>query len=350
MSVELLPYSNNVFTPPMTKSLYEKLCVARDEKFDRDRNLLGIRAYVGIKYAKPEITDDEVEFFMNCVTSDRDNAIEILILNSIVGLSSENSLSYHMLRILSQRIFNSQFSEEQWISLFYVLADVTDEMTKINGPACPSRNRISYKSSALSEEIIRKLSSEKRANALLQVLKYGKARSFVISLLWRILSNHKYKKSFWRKFVPLLEQSELDRIEREALVSVRKILNNGIHSVPDPIYLFLYWFEFGDDSEICDLRNWIHENTKTDEEFVNFISAFSEKARIRFSKTDDDIIWVVYTDLLEKILGDQKFLDRLLELSKIDCQAGKKANELLRRIKDEEKLIRDGHMLSKYFD
>ena len=338
------------FTPPMTKKLYDKLIVAREEKIDRDRRVTGILSFAGIKHLKPEITDDEVEFFMDCVTSDRDNAIEILIINSIVGLSSENSLSYHMLRKLSLRIINTQYSEEQWMSLFYVLADVTDEMTKINGPACPSRNRISYKSSALSEEILRKISPEKRANALLQVLKYGKARTFVISLLWRILCNHKYKKLFWRKFVPLLEQSELDRIEREALESVRKILNNGIHNVPESIYLFLYWFEFGDDSEVCDLRNWIHENTKTDEEFVNFISAFSEKARIRISRTDDDIIWVVYTDLLEKILGNRQFLDRLNDLGKMNCAAGRKAKELLRRINDEEKLVRDGRLLSKYFD
>ena len=333
----------------MTKSLYEKLCVAREEKFDRDRKLLGIRSYVGIKYAKPDITDDEVEFFMNCVTSDRDNAIEILILNSIVGLSSENSLSYHMLRILSRRIFSSQYSEEQWLSLFYVLADVTDEMTKINGPASPARNRISYKSSALSEEIIRKVSPEKRANVLLRALKYGKARSFVISILWRILRNHKYKNSFWRKFVPLLEQPDLDRIEQDALESVKKILKNGIHSVPDSIYLFLYWFEFGGDNEICELRNWIYKNTQTNEDFVNFISVFSERARIRFSKTDDDIIWVVYFDLLEKILGNQRFLDRLNDLSKMDCEDGRKAKELLKRIKNEEKLIKEGRMLSKYF-
>lgn len=350
MSVELLPYFNNVLTPPMTERLHEKLRVAREEKFDCDRKLVDIRSFVGIKYAKPEITDDELENFMDCVTSDKDNAIEILIINSIIGLGSECSLSYHLLRVINRKIQIFNYSEEQILSLFYILADVTDEMTKINGPVSPSGSRISYKSSSLSEKIIRKVSPEKRAKTLLRVLKHGKAKSFVISLVWRILRNHKYKNSFWRRFVPLLEPSELDRIEREALVSVKKVLKNGIHSVPDSIYLFLYWYEFGDDSEICELRNWIHENTKTDEEFVNFISVFSEKARIRFSKTDDDTIWVVYSELLEKILGNNNFLERLNDLGKKDCEAGNKANELLRRVKDEERLIREGRSLSKYLE
>ena len=351
MTVELLPYFNNVLTPPMTKSLHEKLRVAREEKFERDSKLVDIRSFVGIKYAKPEITDDELEIFMDCVTSDKNNAIEILIINSIVGLGSECSLSYHLLRIINRKIQILNYSEDQLLSLFYILADVTDEMTKINGPVSPSGSRIAYKSSSLSEEIIRKVSPEKRANALLRVLKYGNAKSFVISLIWRILKNHKYKDSFWKRFVPLLEKSELETIEREALEKVKEILNNGIQSVPDSIYLFLYWYEFGDDNEICELRSWIHENTKTDVDFVNFISVFSEKARISFSKVDDDDnLWVVYTELLSQIIGNSSYLDRLVDLSISNCEAKQQAKELLGRIEQEKKLISDGRTLRKYFE
>ena len=117
------------------------------------------------------------------------------------------------------------------------------------------------------------------------------------------------------KFVPFLKTSELREIQERTLVNVREILDKGIRSVPDSVHLFLYWFEFGSQEDYRELREWIDEHTKTDEEFVEFISVFSEKARIRNYYFDSDTVWVVYTDILEIIIGDTRFLDRLKEIS-----------------------------------
>ena len=118
-------------------------------------------------------------------------------------------------------------------------------------------------------------------------------------------------------------------------------------SVPDSVLLFLYRFEFGSDEPHKEIREWIVENTRTDEEFIEFISVFSEKARNTNYEFNSDIVWVVYTDILEMILGNSKFLGRLKEISSETNRRRNMAAELISRIEHEKNLKDDGLELSK---
>ena len=349
MNTNLHPKFENVVVPPMTESLRNKLNEARLEKIARDENLAGIRAYTGIKHVKPDISEDDIEFFMNCLVSDKEQAIEILIINSIIGENSKGSLSYYLLKTLHRKIIFSEFSDEQLCSLFHILADVTDEMTKISGPIAPSMYRISYKCTSISKDIIKAIPSSKRKKTLITALDNGNAKSFVISFIWRILIEHKERSSFWETYVPLLSRPELKKIEEIAFTNVKEILNNGMQSVPDSIYLFLFWYELGTDRDRIELRNWIQSKTHSDGEFIQFISVFSEKARIRMCFTEESVIWVVYTEILELILGNRKFIDRLKDISNRDTKVAPIAKELLERIRTEKKLKKAGKTLRKFF-
>ena len=124
---------------------------------------------------------------MKCVVSDKNSAIEILIINAIISKNLTKSLSYQLLAKLLHRTIFPDYSEEQWISLFFVLADVTDEMTKVSGPVSPSRYRILHLCTWISEDIVRYLAPEKRAKYLLKAIETGKAKSFIVSFIRYIL-------------------------------------------------------------------------------------------------------------------------------------------------------------------
>lgn len=142
MSLTLQSNHENEIAPPMTEGLWEKLQLARKQRLIREDNFERISSYTGSKCLKPEIAEDEVKTFMECVVSDKDTAIELLFINSIVSNSLTKSLSYHLLFKLFNRTVFRNFTEEHWISLFFVLTDVTDELTKVSGPVSPSRYRI----------------------------------------------------------------------------------------------------------------------------------------------------------------------------------------------------------------
>ena len=348
MNVKLETSFESVITPPMTEGLWKKLQLARKQREVREENFERISSYTGSSCLKPEVTEDEIKIFMECVVSDKDTAIELLIINAIVSKSLTKSLSYQLLAELLHHTIFPDYTEEQWVSLFFVLADVTDELTKVSGPVSPSRYRILHLCTWISEDIVRYLAPNKRAKYLLKAIETGKAKSFVVSFMRNILREHKEKNTFWKNFVPFLETSELKKIQERTLVNVKDVLDNGVRSVPDSVHLFLYWFEFGSEEGYAEIRNWIDEHTETDEEFVEFISVFSEKARIRNYHFDSDTVWVVYTDILEMIIGNTKFLDRLKEISRKTNSTGNVARELIGRIEHERKLEEDGLELRKF--
>ena len=140
----------------------------------------------------------------------------------------------------------------------------------------------------------------------------------------------------------------MKQIQEKTLRNVKEMLDNGIMSVPDSVHLFLYWLEFGSDEPHKEIREWIDKNTKTDEKFIQFVSVFSEKARIMNYDFNSDTVWVVYTDILEMILGDSKFLNRLKGISSETNSTGDMAAELISRIEHEKKLKDDGLELSKF--
>ena len=348
MNVKLETSFESVITPPMTERLRGKLMLARKQRRVREENFERISSYTGSSCLKPEVTEDEVKNFMECVASDKDTAIELLIINAIVSKSLTKSLSYHLLSKLLHRTIFPDYTEEQWVSLFFILADVTDELTKVSGPVSPSRYRISHLCTWILEDIVRYISPDKRLKMLLKAIETGKAKSFVVSFMRYILKEHKARKSNWKNFIPFLENSELKKIQERTLINVKEILDNGIMSVPDSVHLFLYWFEFGSDEPHKEIREWIDKNTRTDEKFIQFVSVFSEKARIMHYDFDSDTIWVVYTDILEMLLGDSKFLDRLKRISSETNSTGNMAGELISRIEHEKKLKEDGLELSKF--
>ena len=187
MSLALQNNHENEITPPMIESLWKKLQLARNQRLVREENFERISSYTGSKYLKPDITEDQIEYFMECVVSDKDAAIELLALNSIVSKSLTKSLSYYLLfRLFNRSIFRN-FTEEQWVSLFFLLADVTDELTKVSGPISPSRYRISHLCTWILEDIVRYIFPSKRLKMLLKAIETGKAKSFVVSFLRYIL-------------------------------------------------------------------------------------------------------------------------------------------------------------------
>ena len=348
MNIELQNSFENEITPPMTESLLGKLQLARKQRRAREKIFEGINSYTGSKCLKSDVTEDQIKYFMDCVVSDKETAIELLVINSIVSKGLTKSLSYHLLFKLFNRSIFRNFTEEQWVSLFFVLADVTDEMTKVSGSVSPSRYRILHLCIWISEEIIKYLSPNKRVGYLLQAIETGKAKSFVVSFMRYILKEHKERNSFWKRFVPYLKPSDLKQIKKRTLINVKEVLNDGIMSVPDSVHLFLYWFEFGSDEPHKEIREWIDKNTRTDEKFVQFVSVFSEKARIMNYDFNSDTVWVVYTDILEMILGDSKFLNRLKGISSETNSTGNMARELINRIEHEQKLKEDGLELHKF--
>lgn len=350
MKLELQRENENLIVPPMTEELLSKLKDAQFERSVRDNRLAGLRSITGVTNIQPVVKRAEIKAFMNSVTTDYELAIETLIVNSITRPNSEKSVSYQLLSKLKRNTYLTEYNEEEWIALFFLLADTADEMSKILGAVAPSSYRIVDICEELSERILRYITPEKRADSILNSIKNGKASSFVINFVLHTLQKHREMDTKFEYFIPWLKPAKLEKIRLETLKRVKKIVNGGIKGFVDPLCLFLFWYEFDDDSNRKELREWIRENTKSDENFVFFISLFSEKARIVESLIQSKIVWVVYTNILENVTGDISFLKRLKQISVNDSRLGEIAKELLSRIEIERKAKERGLRVRKYFE
>lgn len=346
MTLDILQSKENILVPPMTSNLQKKISRARESRNVRDRKLAGVREYLGVVELKPNVTEDKIKEFMESVIDDKDSAIEYLILNSIVANGSEKAVSYHLLSLLRYSVNTTEFREDQWISLFLVLADAADEMTKTNGPVAPYDYRISYISEGLAEDILRSVPANKRTELVVKAIEDGKAKSWVIGFVFHTLQNHSKRKSVWGEYKSWLKPSEIEVITQKTIRKIKEELSNEYYNYPAPMYMMLLWWKYGDTEEFI---QWIESKTVSDLDFVRFVTVFSEKALLWTGKLQSEVVWIVYTEILEKIFCSKEFLERLKSISQSDSDVKEAAKELLRRIEFEEEAAKRGLEFTKFF-
>lgn len=296
-------------------------------------NLNAARRVAGITCVRPVIYPEEIVDFVRLAKKSKKKAIESLLEDSFVNFKTYETPTHKLLFRLYSRTDLDQFSYSEIISVFYTLADIVDDLSRINGPVALMEQNPIYTANLLSNRLLKQLPVQKRKKAICKAIKYGKARSWIIYFAWRLVTEHgkENKESRFRK-KPWLSPEELPIYVNLAKTRLKRILEEGFKETSNPYYLFRFWHEIADEDEMKIMNEWITENTKSDLDFLRFIDVFSEKM---VKKEKSPTVKFIYTILISKLnffIEFDEVSERLRKIKKSNKKYSDLATELIERL------------------
>ena len=312
--------------------LKEKIRREKIARKARDEQLRGIRSFMGIREVQPHVEKAEVKDFLKTVVTDKAEAVEILILNSIVNSSREKSLSYELLSTLNYSTRISDIKKKQRVALVEAIADAVDEMAKLSGSFNAYRYNIFFSSDFISTKLLRSLTPKKRCNLLQKIVKNGEAKSWLIYFARSIIQYHETGHNKLDVFIPWLAKSDLETLREITVKRLLTIMKENYYDASDPLQFFLFWIYIGSEDEKDWFRDWIKTQTISDEDFVKFVKVFTGKATLRNGTYPAEQVKIAYTETIGSILEFDAIVGRLQEISKQDDEVGEKACELVQTV------------------
>lgn len=315
--------------PEKSIDLKEKIRRAKIARQTADKKLKALRNHLGIRLGVTHVERSEVDEFLGITTTNKDKAVEILILNSFVSEFSKKSVSFQLLSTLSYHAEIRDLNREQQVAIIETIADAADEMFKIAG-AIPQRLYDIFRiSKALSERLLESMSPVKREKVLLRILREGKADSWLIYFARLIILEHEIGSTAVSRFDPWLENEVLEEVKEITLERLNTVMKQHFTKLANPLQVFLCWLHFGSENDKEWLREWVSSNTRSNEELVNFIEIFTGMALVRNGTPFPDDIKIAYTDTISTLVDIDKVVERLKRISKCGDELAKKSNELL---------------------
>ena len=310
--------------------LKEKIQREKKARQARDRKLQGIRNFMGITEVRPYVEKTEVSDFLKTTVTDKEKAVEILILNSVINTPNEKSMSYELLTTLNYKTEISEIKKKQRISLIEVIADSVDEMAKLSGSFDAKIYNIFYASDSITVRLLRSLTPKKRWNLLLKILENGKSTSWLVYFARQIIVDHEDKYSRMTNFLPWLDQDQLKIIRELTDRKLRTILRQDFYSSSDPLQFFLFWIHIGNENEKSVLREWVRTRTTKNSEFVRFVKMFTGRASLYNGSFPFEEIRIAFTETVSTIMDIDKIVNRLQEISNENDEVGRISLDLLR--------------------
>ena len=310
--------------------LKEKIQREKKARQARDRKLRGIRSSLGISEVRPHVDRSEVKAFLKIAVTDKEKAVEILILNSVINSRHEKSMSYELLANLNYGTEISDIKKKERISLVEVIADSVDEMAKLSGSFEAKIYNIFYASDSITVRLLRSLTPKKRWKLLLKILENGKSTSWLVYFARQIIVDHDEKSSKMTNFLPWLDQDQLKTIREVTDRKLRTILRQDFYSSSDPLQFFLFWINIGNEKEKSALREWVRTRTTENSEFVRFVEMFTGRASLYNGSFPLEEIRIGFIDTVGTIINIDKIVSRLQEISKQNDQVGRMSLDLLR--------------------
>lgn len=305
-------------------------CYIRDKV--RIEHLNEFRQQKNLKEVHLDNLESRVEYLIKLARYSKQNAVQYLLQSSNKHGSFKSSPSFDLLKKIRVSRNLSTFESEDLASLLLVLADATDDMSRINGPVALCERNIFRASGWVAEEVIALLPEKTRTDVVLKAISNGKAASWIFYL---VLEIHK-------KVIIIARNSENEEIgipseEIERYISLAmnrlfRILKDGFHTTSNPYYLFKFWWEVSSTDERKNIKKWIKENVVTDMEFLRFVDAFYEKKVFMESIKITDIRWKIQIREIELFISLDYVKMRLSNITVQKNDKGDVARELLNRI------------------
>lgn len=309
--------------------LKDKIRRARIARQQRDKKLKALRNHLGIRLGVTPVERSEVNEFLEIATTNKDKAVEILILNSFVSEYSKKSVSFQLLSTLGHNTEIRDMKRKQQVAIIETIADAADEMFKIAGAIPQKLYDIFRISKALSARLLESMSPVKREKVLLKILRKGKADSWLVYFARMIILEHEIGSTAVSRFDPWLENEILEQVKVTTLERLNKVMNQHFTKLANPLQVFLCWLHFGSENDKEWLREWVRSNTRSNEELVNFIEIYTGMALVRNGTPFPDDIKIAYTDTISTLVEIDEVVERLQCISKCGDELGKKSNELL---------------------
>lgn len=309
--------------------LEEKIRNEKSARLSRDQRLKGVRKFIGITDIRPQIEKTDIKEFLKTTVKDKEKAIEILILNSIVNYPNEKSMAFQLLSSLNYGTRISEIKTKQRIALVEVLADSVDEMAKLSGSFESKFYNIFVVCEFVVLKIFKSLSAENRWNLLLNMLQNGNAKSWVYYIARQIILDHENDYATLPQYSTWLEKDNIEKIKEITIKRLPTIIEQSYYSSSDPLQLFLFCIQFGGKKDKDWLREWVKERTSDNKEFVKFVEHFTSIATVYNEKLSSEEVEIAFSQILNSIISTDIAVNRLRDISKQKDKVGEKALELL---------------------
>ena len=272
------------------------------------------------------------EYFVKLARYSKKLAIDYLLQNSRTHENVYPCASYRILKEIRFSKNLDQFEPDDLIYVLQILADVTDDLSRINGPIALCEGDIFFNCVFLSEAIMPRLPHERRTEIILDIIKNGKARSWVMFFVLNLIQS--------RRVFVLNSYNERSRLRKEemtlyaeaAKTRIVDILEDGIERPSKPFYMFALWWKIATDSEKADIKNWVARYVKEDIDFLRFVGSFYRKQLFMEGIKITDIKWSVLAKVLEVFISLDYVKRRLESIAKHQGEVGEAAREILGRL------------------
>ena len=308
--------------------LKEKIRREKIARQTRDKRLKGIRKFMGIGEVRPHVKKKEVRDFLKIAVTNKQKAVEILILKSVVSSSNEKSTSFQILSTLNYGTELSEITSDQRVALIETIADAADEMLSLTGSVTPLYN-IYILCKSLSTKLLASMPPKSRRRMLLRIIQEGNANTWLVYFARRIIQYHETGETVLRRFSPWLEKETLDDVRKIMIKKLRSNMSEQYYNGFYPLQFFLSWIQVGNENERNWLRNWVNTHIKTDKEYVRFVEMFTGTATLINGSFPVDEVKIAYIETIESIVKIDGLLGRLGTISMRDSEVGNTALELL---------------------
>ena len=241
---------------------------------------------------------------------------------------------FNRLRIGSTLMFRPL---EENLSLFNVLVDTVDRLSELIGHVSENLSEIFYATEWTAMKILPTLPINNRVYYISNAITNGKATSWIFSIILHILYEHNETQTEPRKENYWLTKDEIEIIRKITFDRIQVEINSDPYNMRKPAFLFLFWFEAGTDIQRMELKEWIANHIKNDENFLKFIYSFT--GSITFP---EGFYWRVYTRTLSKFLDTDETYERLNDIMIRDGKLFEKAKQLTKGFDTMKKMISEG--------
>ena len=243
-------------------------------------------------------------------------------------------LVFNRLRIGSTLMFRPL---EENLSLFNVLGDTVDRMSELIGHVSENLSEIFYATEWTAMKILPTLPISNRVFYISNAIKYGKATSWIFSIILHILYGHNETQTEPRKEDYWLTKEEIEIIRKITFERIQVEINSDPYNMRKPAFLFLFWYEAGTDTQRKELKEWIANHIRNDENFLKFVYSFTGSMTF-----PEGFYWRVYTRTLSKFLDTKKTYERLNNIMIRNGKLFEKAKQLAKGFDTMNKMISDG--------
>lgn len=233
---------------------------------------------------------------------------------------------YDFLDRLEVEIKNKLESKTTRFSIFRILSEVADDLSKQRGPRLPLEFDTFMRIEVISAKLLSVTESSERLSVILDVIENGLAFSWIMYFVRSMMIDHGVINIGDQTGSKWLRDLEINNMREKSLERI-SIDSDKILVSSNPRHILYLWYDLGNPNERNRLSNWVEKQIETIYGLIEFLTAFisirtSERGQTQF----------IQTKFLEKVINLEKVITRLEEVPSKNVDAKEQARTVLQRL------------------